>query len=685
MGIINGRGDWIDGQFVLNGNTHLTSSNPANHEPLFHTHTDTHHVQKACDAAHAARTHWRNLGPDDRWAHLLRFKTALESNKTTIAEALSLEIGKLRTEAATEVETLIQRFDLVQDQYKARFNSGALDGFPNEWLTFKPLGVVGVIGPFNFPLHLCHAHVLPALLAGNTVVIKPSEVAPLTAQRYAEAAEAAGLPPGVLNLVQGTGSAGAALLQHPHLRGLCFTGSWKTARRILESTLDRPEVLVALELGGKNSVVVEANADLDQATHEITVGGYLTTGQRCTCTDRIFAHKNIIDALSERLRQQVTGLHMGAQEDPSAFAGPLATPSGHRALEQAKAVAVAAGAILVAQGSAEQGGNFVAPTLHRLPDGTRGIPGYTDHELFGPDLHIQSYDDLDQVIEQLNHGTRGLSHSLFSKDRETFQYMLQHVETAIFNHNRSTNQASPRLPFGGTGTSGNYRPAGSYALRNVVIPVASRLAEPGEFTHHEKLTPISKPTQPPTPRVRIRSVGDRQRRRVLEKISELEARAYEPARRDPPEKLQEIMNEPNLLAQIAEIESTDANGKSSWIFAGYALARPLETVTGRAGPDRDPTLGQHVTLYSSAITVVPEFQGQGIGRQLKRAQIAHARTLQKPDGTPRYKYVSGRNRLSKTKAMQTINLELGAKELCRIQGAYGTPESIALYYQIPLR
>ena len=173
--------------------------------------------------------------------------------------------------------SLVGRFDLALDRVKNDLRSGPLPGFPSEALRWHPHGVVGVIGPFNFPMHLSHAHIVPALVLGNTIVLKPSEVAPLSAIRYAEAAHAAGLPQGVLNVVQGRGAAGAALAAHPDVRGLAFTGSWPVGRRILEASLDRPEMLLALEMGGKNTAVVCEDAALRQAVHEIVVGGYLTT------------------------------------------------------------------------------------------------------------------------------------------------------------------------------------------------------------------------------------------------------------------------------------------------------------------------------------------------------------------------------------------------------------------------
>ncbi|MCA9603149.1 MAG: aldehyde dehydrogenase family protein, partial [Myxococcales bacterium] len=250
---MQGMGDFIGGRFLGGEGEALRSVDPATGSVVCETAWSADRADQAVGAAEAALDGWRALSLDARAEHLARFREAIVARKEPIAEAISLEMGKLRTEARTEVAALVGRFDLMLARIRSDMRDGALAGHPMEALVHRPHGVVGVVGPFNFPLHLCHAHVVPALLLGNTVVMKPSERTPLAGQRYAEAAEAAGLPAGVLNVVNGAGALGAGLLQAKALRALCFTGSWPTGRRILESLLDRPEVLVALEMGGKNA------------------------------------------------------------------------------------------------------------------------------------------------------------------------------------------------------------------------------------------------------------------------------------------------------------------------------------------------------------------------------------------------------------------------------------------------
>lgn len=469
----------------------LQSINPATGAPVASGAVHLDRVSLACDAAAAALPPWRSLSMDARWEVLLRFREAIASNQDALAQAISSEMGKLLSEAHIEISALIHRFALVRGQIARDLSSGALPGHPNEVLSFRPHGVVGVIGPFNFPLHLCHAHVVPALLLGNTVVVKPSEVAPLAAECYAKAAVAAGIPPGVLNLVHGGGAAGAALCTDKRVRAVAFTGSWAVGRKIRAATVDRPELLVALEMGGKNTCYVAEDADLSQAAHEVAVGGYLTTGQRCTCTDRVLIHRSVVEPFVERLAAIVSGLRFGPPDRNGSFAGPLATRSSRERFLAARAKAVEAGGETIATGgvaeAAEESGFYVPATAHLLPDGIHHVAGYTDTELFGPDLHLEPVAGDEEAITVLEDSPYGFATSVFCASRPRFQHFLGAVETGILNWNRSTNQASPRLPFGGLKRSGNHRPAGAYAPRNLAVPVAAQLNQPGVFVRRPEL------------------------------------------------------------------------------------------------------------------------------------------------------------------------------------------------------
>lgn len=490
---MDARGDLIGGAFLPPEGELFQSRNPARGGAVVLTAgSSPPRVRAACEAAAHAAPAWSGLSMSERLGALARFRAAIAARKDSLAEAISLEMGKLRSEAGIEIDSLLGRFALVEAAIRGDLREGPVPGFPQEHLRYHPHGVVGVIGPFNFPLHLCHAHVIPALMLGNTVVMKPSEVTPLAGQRYAEAALEA-LPLGVLNVVQGTGAVGAALTADPHLRALAFTGSWATGRRITEALVDRPEVLLALEMGGKNACVVREDADLRVAVHEIVTSGYLTTGQRCTCADRLLVHRSRADELIDALAKALRALSFGDPEDPACFAGPMATIGARDRFLGALAHARVAGAEAVLEARAGEGA-FVTPSIHRLPDGVHQLAGYTDVELFGPDMGVETFEDDEEAIAALNASEYGFAHAIFTEDEAAFARYLREVEVGILNLNRSTNQASPRLPFGGIKHSGNHRPAGAWAHRNLAYPLAHIRNDGGGFARHAKIVPHLPPT-----------------------------------------------------------------------------------------------------------------------------------------------------------------------------------------------
>jgi acyl-CoA reductase-like NAD-dependent aldehyde dehydrogenase/4-aminobutyrate aminotransferase-like enzyme/ribosomal protein S18 acetylase RimI-like enzyme len=485
-------GNFIGGAFVPASGPALISRDPAaDGAVVLETCSSASAAAAAAAAAEAAQPAWRALAAADRLAHVARLTQELAARAQPLADAIVLETGKLRAEARAEIQTVVNRLELVKTAMAADLRPGAVA--PGEQLRFQPLGVVAVIGPFNFPLHLCHAHVVPALLAGNTVVVKPSDVTPLCGQRYAEAARAAGLPPGVLNVVAGAGDVGAALLAHPAVRGLCFTGSWAVGRRILEAALDRPELLVALEMGGKNTCVVLDDAALRQAVHEVVVGGYLSAGQRCTGTERVLVQRAIADRFIDALVRVARELPFGAPEDPGAFAGPLVSAAALARFEAGLAAAVRGGAEPLVPGARLPGGAYRTASVHRLPAGVAAIRGYTDAELFGPDLCVQVIDSDEEAIAILGTSEYGFANAVFTGSQERFERYFAGTRSGILNRNRSTNLASPKLPFGGVGKSGNYRPAGAWAHRNVMVPVALLENPLGAVVPHAQLARLLPP------------------------------------------------------------------------------------------------------------------------------------------------------------------------------------------------
>ncbi|HSR96073.1 MAG TPA: aldehyde dehydrogenase family protein, partial [Kofleriaceae bacterium] len=479
-------GNFIDGAFVAPAGESLVSRNPAaDGAVVFETGTTPRAVADAAAAAAAAQPAWAQLTTVERAAALDRLKHAIAARADGLADAIVLETGKIRSEAKTEIQTLINRFELARAAVASELTGGQVA--TGEHLRYQPLGVVGVIGPFNFPLHLCHAPAIPALLTGNTVVIKPSDLTPLCGQRYAEAVQAADLPPGIINVVLGTGAIGAAMVEHTAVRGLNFTGSWTVGRRILQAALDRPELLVALELGGKNTCVVLEDCALRQAVHEVVVGGYLSAGQRCTGTERVLVHRKIADRFIAALADVVRQLRFGHPDDASVFAGPLVSHGALAKVEGALEAARKAGAEAIVAGERLPGGYYRTASLHRLPDGVHHVAGYTDIEVFGPDLCIEVVDSDDEAIAAIEASPYGFANAVFTRSNARFENIFARTRSGICNRNRSTNLASAKLPFGGVGKSGNYRPTGAWAPRNVTSPVAVLENPIGAVVAHPQL------------------------------------------------------------------------------------------------------------------------------------------------------------------------------------------------------
>jgi RHH-type transcriptional regulator, proline utilization regulon repressor / proline dehydrogenase / delta 1-pyrroline-5-carboxylate dehydrogenase len=479
-------GNFIGGAFVAPSGNALVSKNPAaDGAVVFETGYTVGAVGDAAVSAAGAQVAWARLAQAERWAHLERFKHELTARADTLADAIVLETGKLRSEAKQEVQTLLNRFDLVKGAVAADLKPGQVAA--GEHLRYQALGVVGVIGPFNFPLHLCHAHVVPALLAGNTVVIKPSDVTPLSGQRYAEAAHAAKLPPGVINVVLGLGDVGAAMVANAELHGLCFTGSWTVGKRIMDAAKERPELLVALEMGGKNVCVVLDDCAIRQAVHEVAIGGYLSAGQRCTGTERVLVHRKIADRFIDALARVARGLRFGNPEDAASFAGPLATHGALTKLEHCLDVAKKGGAEAIVPGEKIAGGYYRTASLHLVK---QPIAGYTDTEIFGPDLSIEVIDSDDEAIALIDASVYGFANAVFTGSPARFEQFYARTKSGILNRNRSTNLASAKLPFGGVGKSGNYRPAGAWSHRNVTVPVAILENPIGAVTANPHLAPL---------------------------------------------------------------------------------------------------------------------------------------------------------------------------------------------------
>ncbi len=461
------RGNYFGGAFVPADGSPFASVNPArDFEPVLQAHESVKAVDRAVAAAAQASGAWRVRPVAERIELLRGVQARLPEYQERIAQAITAEMGKPIGEARIEAGSIKGKIEgtigLLAHELPA-----AAPAAPGEQ-RFRALGVVAIIGPFNFPIHLVNTYVIPALLTGNSVVIKPTEIAPLCGQLYAELFDSAGLPPGVFNMVQGRGAVGAALVAHRDVTGVLFTGAYETGRRIRQATFDQPHKKVSLELGGNNVAVVLADADLEQAAREIMLGGLLSAGQRCNATRRVIVEAPLADALRARLVGVYDRLRPADPCLESTLFGPLATARQREVFFEGIATIQGEGAKALVSAQTLPGGAFVSPGISEVS----GEEPALREEIFGPHLNFEVAADRADAFRRAANNDYGLSAALFSADPAAAEAFYEAVPVGVLNLNRATNGASGLLPFGGVGKSGNWMPAGAGAARLCTHPVA---------------------------------------------------------------------------------------------------------------------------------------------------------------------------------------------------------------------
>ena len=426
-------------------------------------------IDAAIARARAAQPAWRELGFDARAAVLRRFAELGRARQDELATLIAREVGKALWDARAEAGLLGPKIDVTLDD-GMRFVAEQRPA-PGLRATFQPRGVLAVYGPFNFPSHLPLGHIAPALATGNTVVFKPSELAPAVGAWQAALWREAGLPEGVLEIAQGGPATGRALAVHPGTDGILFTGSYATGRALREATFDQPWKLLALEQGGSNPIVVCADADLDLAVAETALSVAATTGQRCSCARRLFVERAVIEPFTEKLVRVLAGLRVGPPLDPGVFMGPLVSLGAHAKFEAMRAQAAAAGGERVLAADPGLPPPYTGAGLVRFASARQTHP-YQREENFGPEAALYPVGDLDEAVAGANDSDYGLAASVFPRDRKKYDHCIGRVRTGILNWNRGTIGASGRLPFGGGGKSGNDRPAAVTATLYCVVPQA---------------------------------------------------------------------------------------------------------------------------------------------------------------------------------------------------------------------
>lgn len=472
----------IDGRFhPLPAGDVIASRNPsAPDDVVWQADERLADVDAAVAAARAAQPAWNALGRSAREAILRRWQEVTRERAPRMAELITLEMGKVLSESRFEANALAGKVDITLGEHSAGRISDyevAAGETKSGHCRYKPHGVMAVLGPFNFPAHLPNGHFVPALLAGNAVILKPSEKTPGVGQALAEMAVEAGVPAGIFGLVQGGPAVAASLSGHDGVDGVLFTGSWPVGRRILESNLDSPGRIVALELGGSNPSVVMPSADLRQAVTECARAAFATSGQRCTCTRRIILHADIADRFLNAFCKVASTIVVGPgdSEDP-VFMGPVVNAAAvDDVLAFQSDLHASGGRILVEASRMDRPGHFVTPGVVLVD----GFSVDRDRECFGPLVQVTIVESLDAAIEQANATRYGLAASIFTGEDAEWDRFFDDCRSGCINRNTGTAGASSMLPFGGLGHSGNHRPAGAFSVDYCAYPVASMVERGG--------------------------------------------------------------------------------------------------------------------------------------------------------------------------------------------------------------
>jgi succinylglutamic semialdehyde dehydrogenase len=434
-------------------------------------------VDAAVQAARAAQKAFGDKPVAERAQLVRNIGAVLKKHEEELARAIALDVGKPLWEARTEAQACASKAAITADEGLKLVSDYPAPGQAGAECRFRPLGVLAVLGPFNFPVHLPNGHILPALACGNAVVFKPSEIAPHAAEVYARCLEEAGVPRGIFNLVQGGPATGAALSAHAGVDGVLFTGSWNVGQAITKATLGQPKLL-ALEMGGKNAAIVLPDADPQKALYDVLFSAFVSAGQRCTAASRaIVVGESNARRFAGEIAARARKLVIGHPFDDGVFMGPLASPAALEKFEKGLQ-AVPAEVLLAPMRTAPRGlnGCYVTPSVNFVQKRTGSV--YEREELFGPDLAVYPAASEEEAVAIANATDYGLAASIHTASKAAFDRCQKSLECGVVNWNAPTVGASGRLPFGGLKRSGNHRPAALASTLYCAAPVAVMHGEP---------------------------------------------------------------------------------------------------------------------------------------------------------------------------------------------------------------
>ena len=464
----------IDGQWISGDGESFQSTCPVDESVAWEGNAATDsQIDEAFAAARRAFGPWWDKTSSERIEIAERFRDIVRESADELALLISRETGKPLWETKTEAGAVAAKVDLSIDAFRTRRDTTSFELSGMQAVTrYKPHGVCAVLGPFNFPAHLPNGHIVPALITGNTVVFKPSEVTPGVGAWLVEKWSQAGLPNGVLNLIQGSRPAGEAIAGHAELDGMFFTGSNNAGKSLHEKFGAHPQKILALEMGGNNPLIVHQADDLDAAAYLTVLSAFYTSGQRCTCARRLILPDNKeSDRFLETLVEMISRVSYGFfDDDPQPFMGTvISQPMGRRMVEAQAKLVDQGGKSIVELQSHRDCDALVSPGLIDVTE----MSDRSDEELFGPLLNVIRVKDFDAAIQEANNTAYGLSAGLLSSNEDCYKQFIHQIRAGIVNWNRQTTGASGKLPFGGSGMSGNHRPSAYFAVDYCSFPVAS--------------------------------------------------------------------------------------------------------------------------------------------------------------------------------------------------------------------
>jgi NAD-dependent aldehyde dehydrogenases len=482
-GKMNSKGNYYGGKWNESQGDYFCSVSPNDESVLWEGKNSTQDDVDACVySAKKVSYEWGNLTYSERAEYIRRYVEIVKQKKEELTFMISREIGKPLWESDAEVNSVIGKFDASLSAYYLRAKE-LINPMSNgiSRTHFKPLGVVAVLGPYNFPAHMSNGHIMPALLAGNTVIFKPSEKGSYVAERIMEYWSQAGLPAGVMNCLFGDGRVGEALCKHEEINGVFFTGSYKVGSGIAELCGTRK--MCALEMGGNSPLVIWDASDIDAAAITTIQSAFITSGQRCSSARRLIIPDNKfgIDFVAKLLEYTKRIVVAPYDNETTPYAGPLRTREAVTIVlcEQSRLEAAGGHAIIKSE-KLNCGEYFVSPGIIDVTE----VSDRGDVEIIGPLLKLVRVKSFEDAITEANNTGYGLAAGIITEDREKYEEFSKKVDAGLINWNQQLTGASSKAPFGGIKNSGNYRPSGFLAVDYCVYAVAS--------IEIEKLDPVEK-------------------------------------------------------------------------------------------------------------------------------------------------------------------------------------------------